>query len=157
MVAEVFAGINAFKAMFDIAKSIKDMNEAAARNAAVMELWEQIFTAQARYSEAVERIRELETKLANFETWEAEKKRYKLTDFGAGTFAYLLNTEAANGEPSHRICATCYQKDRKSILQFLHKSEGQDWFHCPQCDTRQAFGIYSRSQPTNYEDDWSIR
>ena len=42
MVAEVFGSIGAFKAMFDIAKALKDMNDAAIRNGAVIELQEQI-------------------------------------------------------------------------------------------------------------------
>lgn len=41
MVAEVFAGISAFKTMFDIAKAMKDMDDAVKRNAAVFDLGEQ--------------------------------------------------------------------------------------------------------------------
>jgi hypothetical protein len=50
MVGEVIAGLGAFKTMFDIAKSLKDMNDTVNRNAAVAELWEQIISAQARYT-----------------------------------------------------------------------------------------------------------
>jgi predicted ferric reductase len=153
MVAEVFAGISAFNSMFNIAKSLKDMNNAAVRNAAISELWEQIFTAQSRYSAAVEQIRDLEKKLAEFETWEAEKKRYKLTDFGGGTFAYLLKPEAANGEPAHRICAHCYQDEHKSVLQFSAKSSGQDYFECLRCKTRQAFGQFVSAAHDSYSDE----
>ncbi len=130
MVAEVFAGLGALKSAFDIAKGLKDIDNAARRNAAVIELQEKILAAQSAQSDLVELIRELEQKVASFERWEAEKKRYKLTDFGGGTFAYLLKPEATNGEPSHRICAQCYQKSEKSILQFLHRSYGQDYFKC---------------------------
>jgi hypothetical protein len=56
-----------------------------------------------------------------------------LTDFGGGTFAYLLKPGAANGEPTHRICAQCYQKGQKSILHFLHRSSGQDYYKCQSC------------------------
>ncbi len=47
MVSEIFAGLGAFKTMFDIAKGLKDINDAAARNAAVVELQEKILAAQA--------------------------------------------------------------------------------------------------------------
>jgi hypothetical protein len=78
------------------------------RIAAIIELQEKIITAQLAQSELVDRLHALQEKAARFETWKAEKKRYELTDFGAGTFAYLLKPEAANGEPTHRICARCF-------------------------------------------------
>jgi uncharacterized protein YlxW (UPF0749 family) len=73
MVAEAFAAVGALKAAFDIAKTLKDMNDAVARNAAVIELQGQILTAQEAQSALTDRIRELEKKVAGFETWEAEK------------------------------------------------------------------------------------
>ena len=60
--------------------------------------------------------------MAQLEAWEAEKKRYRLTDYGGGTFAYELKPETAEGELSHRICAACYQQGHKSILQYKDKS-----------------------------------
>ena len=44
MVAEVYAGISAFKSMLDIVKSIKDMNDVSARQRAVIELQEKILS-----------------------------------------------------------------------------------------------------------------
>ena len=111
MVAEIFGGLSAFKTMFDLAKAIKDMDDTIKRNAAVADLWEQIFTAQARYTAAVDRVTELEEKLASFETWDAEKQRYELKQLvpTGPTFAYALKPDAQSGEPFHCICATCYQ------------------------------------------------
>jgi hypothetical protein len=151
MVAEVFAGLGALKSAFDMAKGLKDIDNAARRNAAVIELQEKILTAQSVQSDLVERMRELELQVAGFETWKAEKKRYKLTDFGGGTFAYLLKAEAADGEPSHRLCAQCYQKNQKSILQFLHRSHGQDYYKCQNCG-EQMFGVYS-APPVDFYGD----
>jgi hypothetical protein len=105
MVGEVFAGLGAIKTAFDIAKGLKDIDDAARRNAAVIELQEKILTAQQEQMALVERIGELEEQMRRFKTWEAEKKRYKLTDYGGGTFAYALKPEEAKGEPEHRICA----------------------------------------------------
>lgn len=89
--------------------------------------------------------------MAGFEKWEAEKQRYKLTDFGGGTFAYLLKPEAASGEPPHRICAHCYQRDEKSILQFVHRSDGQDYYKCPKCGD-QVFGVWKAQSADFYGD-----
>ena len=46
MVGEVFAGLQAIKTAFDIAKTLKDLDSATARNTAVIELQRQILTAQ---------------------------------------------------------------------------------------------------------------
>jgi hypothetical protein len=148
MVAEVFAGIGAIKTAFDIAKGLKDIDDAASRNAAVIELQEKILTAQTAQSTLIERIRELEKEVAGFETWDAEKQRYRLTDFGGNTFAYALKQEAANGEPSHRICPNCYEKRHRSILQFdFRTSVGQDKYKCPSCKTEYEFGSRQQRDP----------
>jgi len=115
MVGEAFAGLSAFKAMFDIAKAMKDMDDAVKRNAAIAELGEQIITAQTRYTAAIEEVSDLKEKLGRLETWNAEKQRYELKTFGTG-FAYVLKPEAAGGEPPHQICANCYARGNKSFL-----------------------------------------
>ncbi len=116
MVAEVIAGLGAFKTMFDIAKAMKDMDDAVKRNAAVFDLGEQIISAQARYTAALEEVRELKEKLSKLEAWEADKQRYKLTDVGRGVLAYALKEGMENGEPAHQLCASCYQAANKSML-----------------------------------------
>ncbi len=148
MVAEVFAGIGALKTAFDIAKGLKDIDDTARRNAAVIELQEKILSAQEAQATLVERVRELESKVASLEQWEAEKKRYTLTDFGASSFAYLLKPEAANGEPSHRICPNCYEKRQKAILQYKFRSAtGRDKWKCNTCDKDFEFGHPEPFQP----------
>lgn len=140
--SEILAGLGAFKTAFDAAKALKDINDVAIRNAAVVELQEKILAAQQAQTTLIEEIRNLEKKVAAFETWEAEKQRYQLTDFGGSTFAFLLKPDSANGEPPHRICASCYQKGKKSILQFVDHSDGQDIYDCFECAKRQTFGKF---------------
>ena len=57
VVAETIAGLGAFKSMYDMAKAIKDMNDAAVRNAAVIELQEKILAAQSAQAALLERIK----------------------------------------------------------------------------------------------------
>ena len=144
MAAELIAGASAFKAMFDLAKRLKGMNDAAVRNTAVIELQEKILTAQSEQSTLIERVGALEKEVADLKAWDAEEQRYELTDFGGETFAYVLKPSMSEGEPSHRICAACYQKRHKSILQFRHPTAtGQDKYACPACETDFFFGKYS--------------
>lgn len=117
MASELIVGLSAFKTMFDIAKSLKDMSDAVTRNAAVANLWEQILSTQARYAAAVQQISDLEKEVARFETWTADKQRYELKDVGLGSLAYAVKEGMRGTDPPHQICAACYQHGNKSILQ----------------------------------------
>jgi hypothetical protein len=139
VVGEMIAGLSAFKTMFDIAKSMKDMSDINVRNIAVSNLWEQIFAAQSRYRAAMEHITELEEKLTHFETWETEKQRYELKDIGLGSKAYVIKESMRGGETPHEICATCYQHGKKSILQPRDISADK-LLICPECKTQIKIG-----------------
>ena len=140
MVGEVFAGLGALKTAFDIAKGLKDIDDATRRNAAVIELQEKILAAREAQSTLLDRVSELEEKVASFETWDAEKQRYELKQLarGGAALAYALKPEAQPSEPFHCICASCYQRRIKSILQFerslaMYGSEEQI-LKCPVCE-----------------------
>jgi hypothetical protein len=134
VVGDVIAGLSSFKAMFDIAKSMKDLDDAVKRNSAVSDLWEQIITAQARYTAALEQVGELKEELTRFETWETEKHRYELKQLYRGPFAYILREGQENGEDPHAICTNCYQRGFKSVLQMSgHVTVHDRTWHCPAC------------------------
>jgi hypothetical protein len=152
MIGEAMIGASALKTAFDMAKALKDISDATIRNAAVIELQEKILSAQEAQFALVKRVDELEKQVAAFETKSGQMQRYQLKDFGAGTFAYELKESEARGEPIHRACAACYQQGHISVLQFNHRSYGQDWFNCLKCKSEQKFGAYV-SRPINYSGD----
>ena len=162
--AAIGGAIASLQTAGQIAKSFVGIRDAAVIQSKVIELQTEILAAQhaalAAQSDQftlLQRIRELEEQTAKLEAWEAEKQRYELKDYGGGTFAYELKPEEARGEPSHRVCAACYQKGQKSILQFDYEtSAGQFKFNCPACKTVFEFGHRSsnssrvlRSRPRN--------
>ena len=134
MVGEAIAGLSAVKTAFDIAKGLKDIDDASRRNAAVIELQEKILTAQSAQAALIERVGYLEKEVARFETWETEKQRYELKDVGMGSLAYSVKDAMRGSEPPHQICAACYEHRKKSILQ-----PGDEAWHsvlkCPECKT----------------------
>jgi hypothetical protein len=136
MVAEIFAGLSGFNAMLNSAKALKDMNDAAVRNAAVIELQEQILSAQTAQATLLDRIRDLEKQMANFETWETEKQRYDLKGLGWGAFARMLKPTARGTEPPHWICTNCYGERRISVIQWGRKPKGatRNGYFCPACN-----------------------
>jgi hypothetical protein len=140
MAGEIFAGLGALKTAFDIAKGLKDIDDATRRNAAVIELQEKILAAREAQSTLLDRVGELEEKVAGFETWDTEKQRYELRQLirGGPTFAYALKPNAQPVETFHCICASCYQRRIKSILQFLRNvfpGSSENVLACPVCKT----------------------
>jgi hypothetical protein len=117
MAAEVLAGLGALKSAFDIAKSLKDIDDAARRNGAVIELQEKILGAQSAQAQLIESVSALEKEMAHLKAWNTDKERYKLTELRPGVTAYSLKEGMENGEPPHHLCASCYQGHHKTILQ----------------------------------------
>ena len=135
MAAELITGLSAIKTAFDIAKGLKDIDDAARRNAAVIELQEKILTAQEAQATLVDRVRELEKQVTDFEKWETEKEKYDLKEIYPRTFAYEIKITARGSEPSHLICATCFENRKKVILQ----SSSYVPLGCPVCQTKVQY------------------
>ena len=141
--------LSTLKSAYSLAKSIADLDEAHAVKVQIGELLAQILSAQEsemrsqeRESALVRQVHELEQRIDQMETWNAERQRYQLTDFGAGTFAYALKPGMENNEPPHRACANCFKKGQISILQFRHDTGmGQDVYDCPNCKNEFQFGV----------------
>ncbi len=121
----IFQGaIAALKSAADLAQGMSKITTTAEVQAKAVELQQIILSAQSGALEAqgaqfalLQRIRSLEEKLTQVKAWETEKQKYQLYKFESGTFAYVLKEDAGAAEPSHYICASCYENQRKSILQ----------------------------------------
>ena len=137
----ISSAIGSLKVAADITKGFLDLKEAAALQGKVIELQGAILSAQSSALTAqsdqmtlLEEIRSLKEKMAKLEAWEAEKERYELKDVGLGSLAFVVKESVRGSEPPHKICATCFQHRKKSILQPY--TEGYDRFlECPECKT----------------------
>lgn len=133
MVAEVFGGIAAFKAMFDITKGLKDVSDAAIRNSAIINLQNEILTAQQEQMALIERVRISESELAHLTTWEAEKQKYEMVGIAPKVVAYTQRNGPENANPRHYLCANCFAKGQKSFLQQAVRGAHIDRFKCNNC------------------------
>ncbi len=141
---------SSLKTAGDITKAMIDLRDTQAVQAKVMiDLNREIMSTQnsalAAYADQatlLEKIRSLESRVADLEAWEREKDRYKLKDFGCSTFAYALKPGMENGEPFHRICANCYQQRRKSILQSHGHYSGREKVTCDGCKAETYHGFF---------------
>lgn len=133
-------GLSALKAASDLVKILVGLRDSSKLQENTVELNSKILAVQSALADAqleqtalVQTIARLEKELARYETWDAEKKRYKLTEVVPGALVYVLQPESATGEPIHWICASCYQQGKKSILQGFN-SATFGWSHtCPSC------------------------
>jgi hypothetical protein len=161
----IASAVGSLNAASQIAKGILGLHDMQAVQHKVIELQGVILAAQSSALSAqsdqfslLEEVRGLKAKMAELEAWDTQKKRYELKDFGGGTFAYQLKPSEAGGEPPHRICATCYEKGHRSILQFdFRTASGQDRYDCHSCKTRFEFGHrQERPQSRGHSNAWGV-
>ncbi len=119
MVGEAFAGLTAFKALMDTATGLKSIHDATIRDQAVFTLQREILAAQSAQMSLIEQIGQLEADIARFETWDTEKQRYELVNLKptGSVLAYAIKPAMQGSEPPHHICANCYERRTKSVLQ----------------------------------------
>jgi hypothetical protein len=149
------------RAAAEITTAMIGLRDAAKLQGKVIELQQVILAAQSSGLAAqsdqfalMEQVRELEAEKAKLQAWETEKQRYALKDFGGHTFAWELKPEAANGEPIHLLCPTCFEQGRKSILQFEFRAYGQNKYMCVPCETTFTLGV--RQPHTSHSSGSSI-
>jgi len=106
MAGEFIVGLSIFKTLYDSAKALKDINDGTIRNGAVIELQEKILAAREAQSALLDRISELERKVAGFEEWNAKEEKYELKDLGRTAFAYMLKPNARRIGYAHIATAT---------------------------------------------------
>jgi hypothetical protein len=141
MIAETISAINGIKVAMDIAKGVSSLKTETEINQAVIDIQRALLDAQAgafedRHSIArlTDEINDLKNQLLAKADWKKEQERYVLTESEKGTFFYQLKTECADGEVLHRLCATCFVKGTKSILQTTQKARGGEVVQCQTCD-----------------------
>jgi len=159
MVGEAIAGLSAIKNAFDIAKGLKDIDDAARRNAAAIELQEKILAAQAAQSALIQTVNDLEKEVAGLKDWEADKRRYQLAELRAGLVALSPKHSMQSGEPFHYICADCAANGKKFYLQKHIAGPYYDEYRCGGC--KSTIGLDKGTPPSrsdDYEDDFiSVR
>ena len=143
-IAAISGTVGSIKALFDLSKSFVGIRDANIIQGKVVELQSQILAAQSNAMAAqseqalmLERVDLLKKEVADLKAWDAEKTRYELHKLPAGGLVYRVKEEACGSEPSHCICASCYQKGQKSILQPIHHHIARSTsLDCPNCGTR---------------------
>lgn len=116
--------LTSLKAAKDIGEAMLGLRDAAAFQGKLIEFQSQIidannaaFAAQEERAGLLERVSKLEKEISRLEAWETEKQRYQMKDLGVGAIAYVVKASMQGTDPVHCICASCYERGKKSILQ----------------------------------------
>ena len=120
----ILAAGQSLKLAADIAKGLIHIKSDTDVQAKVIELQSAILaaqssalSAQSEQSAMLSQISNLEKEIAKVKAWEETKQRYKLISPRWGIFFLALKEECKGTEPPHWLCATCYEKGIKSIVQ----------------------------------------
>jgi hypothetical protein len=140
-ISAIAGALSSIKAAKGIAESMVGLRDAQAIQSKIIEFQSRVFDAQGSALAAqderallVETVRNLKQKIAALEEWGADKQRYELRKWGHGAFAYVLKESEAGVEPPHALCANCYTKNEKSILQANGQQRITDHaWDCPRC------------------------
>ncbi len=143
MVDPVGTGVvSAFGTLLKGLQTIKDLAVSVEIKAKVTELYDVILSGQQSALESnikqqalLDTIGQLKEEIARVKAWEETKKRYSLYEPTAGTFVYVIKEESKGEEPSHWICANCYNEGKRSILQLKTVGVENNHYLCPLCKT----------------------
>lgn len=122
------------KGATDITKDIKalidkpDVDTSAAKQL-ISDLLDRLIRLQMEQMAMKTALLELDKEQRRIDRFEADAVRYTLTRTEQGSLVYEFDTSKGDGQPAHCICATCYDKQIKSILQPV----GFNTLGCGQC------------------------
>ena len=138
----IAAALGSIKLLGDLVKSAVAARDAQAFKERLAPLQQAVIDAQGsmmdmqqEHSALIGRVRDLEAEIVQLKEWASERERYALTELEPGSFAYALKREASAGEPAHMLCAHCYQRREKVLLQGINSSILGWIFTCPACKT----------------------
>jgi len=139
---EISALAGSLKAASEMAKAMIGLRDAQMLQGKAIELQSAILSAQGdamaaftAHADLIEQVRALETKLAAFEDWDAQKQRYELKEIERYWKAtvYALKEGVEPPEPMHYACPNCYENRKKRILQ-PYQEGGTEGLICHECD-----------------------
>lgn len=124
MYTEITSAIQSTKTALELVKAARGLANYSELLTAVTDVQIKLTDAiaselagQEKQAELLQRIRELEKRLSEFESWDTQIQRYELFAFETKAMAYALKPGMENGQPMHYLCLPCADKRQRSTLQ----------------------------------------
>ena len=133
----VGTSMTGLKTTTEIAQNIKGLvgkpdADVTATKQLVSELLDRLIQLQTEHVAMQRAIADVLEEQRRTDQFQAETERYALKRTELGALVYELKDVDASGEAAHCICATCYEKQVKSILQPV----GRNTLGCNICGGR---------------------
>lgn len=136
------------KGAVDLAKEINNLNVDYNVKSKTIDLLDNLLDArqgQMLLSELLEeaknRIIELESLLKKKQEWVDEKSKYEIHHPIPKTVVYRLRQSDNPQFTPHYLCATCYESDVKSILQYKTTNLAYITMLCHKCNSEYKFPL----------------
>ena len=112
-----------------VSKPDPDLSEIKVR---LVGLIDQLLHAKEAQMAIQDALLELQREQLRLDRFAQEATRYQLANTDMGGLVYSLKPDDQSGEPPHDLCASCFQRGQKSILQRV----GFNTLGCTQCNER---------------------
>ncbi len=140
-------GISAFaelttslKSAVEITKAIMHVSDVSTLQMKILDLTKEIMSAQSHalatqstQLDLLQSKRDLEDELTKLRAWNMEKYRYELQNVGSGAVAYVPKQSMRGTEPTHWICANCFQSGKKRFLNESNFDLHFVYYKCQEC------------------------
>lgn len=140
MIPDILSAIATVKGMTELtsliikAKTDEATTEKAIQlQSAIISLQSNLMAIQAQNQDLLRTKDDLEKKLIEMKSWKSEAKKYELCEVASGVFVMATKQNSQPSSPMHWICANCYQKREKSILQYIGNPSDGAQYECPNC------------------------
>jgi regulator of replication initiation timing len=135
MIAEITSALQSAKVMNDLVQANRSFRNFNELSAAVYEINVKLMAAMTVAATLMEENATLKKENEQLKNWDAEKEHYTLVKVKTGFLAYALKPEVETREPRHYLCANCFTKGEKGILQFERVSM-QNRAYCLRCEKK---------------------
>jgi DNA-directed RNA polymerase subunit RPC12/RpoP len=143
MIGEIAAIVTATKGTLELLKAAKGSKDLKVNSAALEQASEHLLALQGVVMQAHianlaqgQEIEDLKRQIMALQDWDAEAKTYQLAEVTPGVFAYALKPDQLTSEVPHYLCANCFQKRQKSILQLTMRLHLMNTMDCHSCSSR---------------------
>ncbi|MFZ2869004.1 hypothetical protein [Zavarzinia sp.] len=103
--------------------------------ASIDEMTDNLRATKDAIAALADRCRELEKERSRLIDFKLEAKDYELRAIGPNSFAYAHKSAAAHAQenPSPYLCANCFDRAEKSVLQLAEQGPAHDTLKCARC------------------------
>ena len=157
MIAEAGAAIGSIKVAMELAKGISALKSETEINQAIIDIQRILLEAQTSalgdkqsISQLRDQISTLQSQVEAKQNWVVEQSRYVLTKSQRGVYFYGLKSEFAVAEVEHRLCATCFESGKKSILHTTKAIRGGEHVKCLVCNDELQLTDHGPLPPIDY-------